>query len=219
MKAPRYSLALFIVCLPAGVLAADDTDAKAGPKPDAPKDAPADAAKDKAAKSAPTPPPAAATDGTADKNGKTAAPTPASASAQKDSTGKDSAAKSPAPKPPAETPTVLPQVEVKRNRLIESDRQIMDLEDEIAQEKKKMKPTESDKALNDSRVSSAAAVFGGSSADSRAALAAQRVSLMEAELSLLELSSASKTKAEKDDYLKQAADLRAMRRDLDRGAK
>ncbi len=207
MKAPVLSLALFLACPLAAMRAADDPNTPSSPKSDAPKDAPADDSKGKPAK--PSPAPA----DNAGKDGSTAAPTPA----PKDAADKNTAAK-PAKTPP-EPATVLPQVEVRRNRLVEIDRQIMDLEDEIAREKKKTKSTETDKALNDSRVSTAAAVFGGSSAESRESLAAQRVSLMEAELGLLELSAASKTKAEKDDYQKQALELRAMRRDLDRGAK
>jgi hypothetical protein len=207
MKAPVFSLALFLAYPFAALLAADDPNTPSSAKPDAPKDAPADDPKGKPAKPAPA--------DNAGKDGSTAAPT--SAPAPKDAADKNTAAK-PA-KTPAEPATVLPQVEVRRNRLVEIDREIMDLEDEIAREKKKTKSTETDKALNDSRVSSAAAVFGGSSAESRESLAAQRVSLMEAELGLLELSAASKTKAEKDDYQKQALELRAMRRDLDRGAK
>jgi len=212
MKASVFSLALFILCPFAALFAADDPNPPPSPKPDAPKDAPAD---DSKAKSAPAQPAASTTADNAAKDAKSDAP--ASAPTPKDAGAKDTAAK-PA-KTAAEPPTVLPQVEVRRNRLVEIDREIMDLQDEITQEKKKIRSTETDKALNDSRVSSAAAVFGGSSAQSREELAAQRVSLMEAELSLLELSSASKTKAEKDDYQKQAAELRAMRRDLDRGAK
>jgi hypothetical protein len=114
-------------------------------------------------------------------------------------------------------PEVLAPVEVNKNRLIEVNREIVDLQDQIDREKKKTKSTETDKALNDSRVSSALSIFGGSSAESRAELAKQRVSLMESELELLTMSLAAKTPAERDDLQKQAAELREMRRNLERG--
>ncbi|HWA09389.1 MAG TPA: hypothetical protein VG838_08070 [Opitutaceae bacterium] len=117
----------------------------------------------------------------------------------------------------ADAPTVLPPVEVKRNRLIEHDRQILDLQEEIEREKKKTKPTESDKALNNEKVSSALSIFGGSSSEARAEVARERLSLMETELGLLEMMDRVKTKAERDDLQKQANEIRDMRRNLERG--
>ena len=169
----------------------DASAAAPAPKADAP--APAD----KNSKSAPTPPADADAKSTATAKGD------AAATAQKDDTRK-------------KAPEVLAPVQVNKSRLIEVNREIVELQDQIDREKKKTKSTETDKALNDSRVSSALSIFGGSSAESRAELAKERVSLMEAELELLTMSMAAKTPAEREDLEKQAAELREMRRNLER---
>lgn len=210
MKASVFSSALFLGCLTAGAFAADDADNKTGAKQDAPPAAAPGDDKSKAAKPSP-PPSSAATAVQSDKEGKAAPPAPAAASAQKDATAKDPA------KEAAESPTVLAPVEVKRNRLIEHDRQILDLQDEIARENKKTKSTETDQALNNAKVSSTLSIFGGSSSESREELAKERVSLMEAELGLLETMDRVKTQAERDDLQKQANELRDMRRNLEHG--
>ena len=113
-------------------------------------------------------------------------------------------------------PEVLAPVQVNKSRLIEVNREIVELQDQIDREKKKTKSTETDKALNDSRVSSALSIFGGSSAESRAELAKERVSLMESELEFLTMAMAAKTPAERDDLEKQAGEMREMRRNLER---
>ena len=198
MKAHLFPSVLLLVCLASNAFAADErTDAKQ----DAPKAAAPDNAKDQAAK--PAPPPAAGTTTKSDKAGKS--------TDQKASTAKDAA------KASKEEPTLLAPVEVKRNRLIEHDRQILDLQDDIEREKKRTKATETDQALNNEKVSSALSIFGGSSSKSREELAKERVSLMEAELNLLEMMDRVKTKAERDSLQTQANELRDMRRNLERG--
>lgn len=193
------------------VFAADDasTPKKEGttpaPKQDAPQ-APApktDAAApaDKNAKAAPSSP--ADTGAKAADTAKGDAASTTGATAQKDETKK-------------KAPEVLAPVQVNKSRLIEVNREIVELQDQIDREKKKTKSTETDKALNDSRVSSALSIFGGSSAESRAELAKERVSLMESELELLTMSMAAKTPAEREDLEKQAGELREMRRNLER---
>lgn len=168
-----------------------------------------------------TPAPAPKADATApaDKNAKSAPSSPTDANAKSPDTGKGDDASTTAKKDDTKkkAPEVLAPVQVNKSRLIEVNREIVELQDQIDREKKKTKSTETDKALNDSRVSSALSIFGGSSADSRAELAKQRVSLMESELELLTMSMAAKTPAERDDLQKQAGEMREMRRNLERG--
>lgn len=189
------------------VFAADDANApkkEEAPKQDAPAPAPktdAPAPADKNAQPAPSSPTDTTAKSTDAGKGGT---TPTETTAKKDDTKK-------------KAPEVLAPVEVKKGRLIEVSREIVELQDQIDREKKKTKSTETDKALNDSRVSSALSIFGGSSAESREELARQRVSLMESELELLQMSLAAKTQAERDDLQSQAGELREMRRNLERG--
>ncbi len=199
MKAKLFPSVLLIACLATRAFAADGkTDAKQ----DAPKAVAPDDAKDPAAK--PAPPPAAGTaTAKSDKAGKS--------TDQKSSTAKDAA------KASKEEATLLAPVEVKRNRLIEHDREILDLQADIERETKRTKSTETDQALNNEKVSSALSIFGGSSSKSREELAKERVSLMEAELNLLEMMDRVKTKAERDSLQTQANELRDMRRNLERG--
>lgn len=122
----------------------------------------------------------------------------------------------PAAKPVAETPTVLPKVEVRKGRVTELDLQIAQQEKEIAREKKNTKQTETDKALNNEKVSKALAIFGGESASHRSAVAQERVSLMEEEKDILEQMKQAKTKEEKAALQKQLDELRVVRRELEK---
>jgi len=123
------------------------------------------------------------------------------------------AQKDPAPK---EAPTVLPQVEVRRDRITVLDREIALLEKEIAREKKHTKQSEADKALNDPKLAKKLSILGGESSSHRAAIAAERVGLMEAERDLLEAMKFSKTKEEKAALQKEVDGLRGLRRDLEK---
>lgn len=212
-------------------IAAEDAKAKSAPRP---TPAPGSSTAPKAAASpttpaapapfstaAPTQATASTTSGTpstAKKNA--AAPTPAAATAQ--ATPAD-----PAPATNATTAAkteanpdtlLLPQIDVRRDpiEIKEQYDLIYEQEKKILAEKRKTKPTETDKALNDPRVSKALSVFGGESSDYRANLAKERVSLMEDENDLREALVLAKTPEEKKELQKQIDELRALRRDLEK---
>ena len=130
------------------------------------------------------------------------------------------AAKAPAsekPKGAKDDPaTVLPKVEVKRERITELDLQIQKQEHDIAVEKKATKATETDKALNDVKIAKPLAIFGGESSQFRERVASERVQLMEAEKDILEQMKLAKTKAERAELQKQLDELRDYRRSLEK---
>jgi hypothetical protein len=130
-------------------------------------------------------------------------PTPAS----KDSSEQDKAQK--------QDPTVMPQVEVRRDRVTVLDVKIAEQERDIAAEKVNTHPTELDKALNDSKVTKALSFLGGESAQQRATVANERVHLMEVEKDILEAMKAARTKEEKQELQKQLDEIRVMRRELE----
>ena len=76
--------------------------------------------------------------------------------------------------------------------------------------------TETDKALNNEKVSKALSIFGGESASHRSAIAQERVSLMEEEKDILEQMKQAKTKEEKAALQKQLDELRVVRRELEK---
>lgn len=125
----------------------------------------------------------------------------------------------PAPKdqPPAGEPIlVLPKVQVTQNRLHEIDVEIAKLDKQIAREKKNVKSTEVDKALNNEKITKVAAIFGGNSAEHLSNVAASRVELMEIERSLLEALKLPTTLAEYEATQKELDQLRTTRRNLDK---
>jgi hypothetical protein len=132
------------------------------------------------------------------------APAPASTGA---------ATKSEAQKQPA---NVLPQLEVKKSRITEADVQVAKTNREIAREKQNTKPTELDKALNDSKIAKPLAMFGGESTQFRKQVSKQRIALMEDEKDLIEAIAQAKTKEEKAELQKELDALRAERRELER---
>ena len=148
---------------------------------------------------------------------KTAAVPKADPNAKPVATPQDAAAQ--AAKAKEEEALLLPQVQVSQSRITELDRQLHEVDLEIAREKKKLKPTEVDNSLNDSQVSSALSIFGGSSADDRAHAAQERISLLEAEKDLLNEIALARTKEEKDALQKELIDLKTLRRELDRPIK
>src|ERR1035437_2559074 len=97
----------------------------------------------------------------------------------------------------AQAATVLPKVEVKKARITVLDVQLQQQEKEIAREQKNTKPTELDKALNDSKVTNALSILGGQSADYRANLAKERFSMMQDESDPNEAIAHAKTKKER----------------------
>jgi hypothetical protein len=112
--------------------------------------------------------------------------------------------------------TVLPKMEVRKSRITETDRQVHLQEQAIAREKKNTKATETDKALNDAKISSVLSVFGGESNKHRESVAQERVSLMETERDIIEAMGHARTKEEKQDLQKQLDEVRATRRELEK---
>jgi hypothetical protein len=121
------------------------------------------------------------------------------------------AAKTPAP---ADT-TVLPKVEVRKEKITELDRQLAKQNREIAREKENTKPTALDETINGPKVSRFFAIFGGQSSDDRANIAKERVAMMEEERDLIEAIAQAPTKEEKAELQKTLDDMRAMRRELE----
>ncbi len=139
-----------------------------------------------------------------------AAPTaPASSTPAKD-------APAPAPTAAQQPPTMLPKVEVKKDRVTVLDHNLAMQDKEIAREKKNTTPTELDKALNDSKVSKTLSIFGGQSGDYRANVSKERVQMMEDEKEVMEAIAHAKTKEEKAELQKELDQLRALRRDLEK---
>jgi hypothetical protein len=115
--------------------------------------------------------------------------------------------------------TVLPPVEVRKRKLSEFERDIRIQETEIIREKKNTVPTEVDKALNDSKISRALAIFGGQSGEYRASIASERVSMMEDEKDIIEAINNATTPEEKQTLQKQLVEMRKMRRELEKSLK
>lgn len=136
---------------------------------------------------------------------------PPAAPATTATTPVDGAAAKPAP----EEVTTLPRMEVRNSRITELDLQIRKLEKDIAREQKKMKSSDLDQSLNDAKAAKKFSLFGGKTTEQRESVAAERVSLMEAERDILEAMKQNKTPAELALLQKQIDDLRTVRRNLD----
>lgn len=115
----------------------------------------------------------------------------------------------------AEPATVLPKVEVRKDRITKLDQQLAKQDQDIAREKKNTKPSELDKALNDDKIAKPLAIFGGESTQYRKQVASERVSLMEDEKDLIEAIAHAKTKEEKAELQKQLDFVRQERRELE----
>jgi len=115
----------------------------------------------------------------------------------------------------AEEVTTLPSMEVRNSRITELDLQIRKLEKDITRERKKMKSSDLDQSLNDAKAAKKFSLFGGKTTEQRESVAAERVSLMEAERDILEAMKLNKTRAELALLQKQIDDLRTVRRNLD----
>lgn len=115
-----------------------------------------------------------------------------------------------------EAATVLPKVEVKKSRITVLDQQLAKQEEDIARERKNLKPSEVDLALNDAKIAQPLAIFGGESAQFRQRVASERVQLMEAEKDIIEAIARARTKDEKAELQKQLDEIRAFRRELDK---
>lgn len=206
MKALLLRTALVSALFAGGAFAADDTTTSARMKEILKAQLAADA------KSQPvklTPPPSATAAAKPETPAAPADPAPASTSTKKDAV--PAAAK--AAKEPA---TVLPKVEVKKDRITVLDHEIQEQEKDIAREKKNTKPSELDTALNGAKASKALSILGGNSDQNRASIAKERVSLMESERDILEAMKLAKTKEEKKELQTQLDELRAYRRSLEK---
>lgn len=124
----------------------------------------------------------------------------------------------PAPTPPPapkEPVMVLPKLEVTAQRAKAIDRELKKLDKMIARERKKIRSTDLDKALNSEKLARAAAIFGGNSADHLSAVAASRVMLMEQERMVLEAMKRPATLEERKMMDAEIEQLRLTRRNLD----
>ena len=138
-------------------------------------------------------------------------------------TAPTSSSPAPAPAPAAsaapEAPAVLPQVEVRKGKFSERDyrlaQELNQQEQAIERERRNLKSTETDRALNDAQVSRTLSIFGGNSAAFRQRVASERVELLEAEKDLIEQIAIAQQPEEKKVLQRQLDELRAMRRQLD----
>lgn len=121
-----------------------------------------------------------------------------------------------AKKKTGDSAAVLPKVEVKKGRITELDQQLAKQEQDLARERKNLKASEVDVALNDAKVAKPLSIFGGESSQFRQRVASERVELMEAEKDIMEAIARAKTKEEKEELQKQLDQIKAFRRDLEK---
>ena len=131
-------------------------------------------------------------------------------------TKKNSSASKPTAAAKKESPTVLPQVEVRKSRITELDQQLAKQEQDIARERKNLEVSEVDSALNDAKIARPLAIFGGESSQFRQHVASERVEMMEFEKDLMEAIAHAKTKKEKQELQKQLDNLKRVRRELEK---
>jgi hypothetical protein len=129
-----------------------------------------------------------------------------------------------APGTPAKAPAVdpvleLPKIQVTGQRAKQIDKEIKRLDKLIVREKNKIKPTDLDKTLNNEKVATVAAIFGGNSADHMSAVAASRVMLLEQERDVFEAMKRPTTLEDLKMMEAQVEELRTTRRNLDDAAK
>jgi len=135
-------------------------------------------------------------------------------------------------KPPAATPVPaeakpaassevleLPKIQVTAQRIKSIDKEIKRLDKMINREKAKVKSSELDRTLNSEKLSHAAALFGGNSAEHLSAVAATRVALLENERAVMEAMKRPTTLDELAMMEKEIDQLRETRRNLDDAAK
>jgi hypothetical protein len=214
MNARFIALALVTARLTLSAFAADDATEKKPTRNEAMRAQMIEDAKKQAAKS-PAPATAKSAPTAAKPEPASSSPivnTPASATDSSAASDKPAPPATPAPKPD-ELATVLPKVEVNRGKLHPLARELYEKEKEITREKELTKPTELDKALNNPKVS--IPLFGGQSTASRASVASERTSLLEAEADLIEEIGRAKTKEQKEELRKQLDELKKVRRELE----
>lgn len=125
----------------------------------------------------------------------------------------------PPPSKPADAPVVLPKFAVTAQRGRQIDKEIARVDKLIARETKKIKSTDLDKTLNSGKLTRAAAIFGGNSADHLSAVAASRVMLLEQERMVLEAMRRPANIEERNLMAAEIEQLRIARRNLDDPAK
>ena len=96
------------------------------------------------------------------------------------------------------------------------DQKIAQQEQDIARERKNLKASEVDTALNDAKIARPLAIFGGESTQFRQRVTSERVELMEAERDILEAMKRARTKEEKQQLQKQLDEMKAARRELEK---
>ena len=169
------------------------------------------------AKKAPTAKPAASAPANRPPAASTTPAAPSAAAAALSDSGESAVTRTEGEKP---TTTVLPKMEVRKGKFSERDYKLaQDLhkqDQEIEREKRNLKTSETDSALNNAKVSSALSVFGGESASYRKRVAAERLELLEAEKDIIEQIAIAQKAEEKQLLQKQLDELREMRRQLDK---
>lgn len=114
-----------------------------------------------------------------------------------------------------ETPTVLPEVRVRKDRITELDQQLAKQNKEIAREKQNAKPTPLDDTLNSPKLSKIFGIFGGQSSEDRSNIAQERVAMMEEEREIIEAIAQAENPEEKALLQKTLDSMRVMRRELE----
>jgi len=142
---------------------------------------------------------------------------PAALAANETAPAKDNAK----PAAPAATEPVveLPKIQISATRAKQIDKEIVKLDKLIAREEKKVKSSELDRALNNSKLANAAAIFGGNSAEHLSAVAASRVALLQTERDVLEAMKRPATVEALAAMQTELEQLRVTRRNLDDAAK
>lgn len=200
MKPLKALVPLLLLCTAAGLSGAEEPAAKSTAK---------EALRARMAESARTAPAAAPK----------ASPGPSKPAANTPETSPSPGVATPAAPSPADAPAVLPQVEVRKGKFSERDyrlaQELNQQDQAIERERRNLKPTETDQALNDAKVSRTLSIFGGNSAAFRQRVASERVELLEAEKDIIEQIAIAQQPEEKKALQRQLDELRAMRRQLD----
>jgi len=113
----------------------------------------------------------------------------------------------------------LPIIQITQDRIRKLDKEIGKIDKLIIREQAKVKSSDLDRALNNPQLAHAAAIFGGNSAEHLSAVAASRVSLLEAERAVLEDMKRPGTTTALAQLETELEQLRVTRRNLDDAAK
>lgn len=214
---PRFLLTLLLAGFAFPVFAADEKPQKSEAPKEKQQASEAEikarlaehAARRKAAAEAAT-----AADKKEDKSSDIGAPVATDPAAKAAAAASDDDAK-PAKSSEKEVPTVLPEVQVRKDRITELDQQLAKQNKEIAREKQNTKPTPLDESLNSPKLSKIFGIFGGQSSEDRSNIARERVAMMEEERDMIEAIAQAETPEEKAVLQKTLDSMRAMRRELE----